>query len=234
MTKTNIYAPLIGLAGAGKDTFLSMIDEYADPGTVTCDKFAGPLKDAALKVFGVTFDDRNVKEYAQEVCTVRHKNAMLELGNRLGVEMPEYSLHLRALFGSCNVSPRKWQQIVGTEVVRNLNQSAWINRFRLENIMNSERITISTDCRFPNERGIFEYDHGWEERPILILKAKNLEELGPKPEHSSEHMAWELSHKFLTEGPDSMPEFMVVKNWKCLGWLEMLAESAYYTLMENE
>ena len=52
---------ILGLAGAGKDTIATKISKELG---LSIDRYAAPLKQAALRVFGESFDDRTAKDVA--------------------------------------------------------------------------------------------------------------------------------------------------------------------------
>ena len=171
---------LIGLAGAGKDTAALLIQKIlADNGRAyKIDRFAKPLKDAAREVFGDTFDDRDVKEVPVKV----DQDTMIEASFKAlrkcrlnDAEMDKASELFFEHLGFCDyMSPRKFQQLLGTEVGRATRSTVW-----------SDRITKSTvdlivpDVRFDGE--VVDYN-------ILITRHP----VGVGSVHASEVLATEM------------------------------------------
>ena len=145
---------IAGLAGSGKDTFGKMLSEELGIKTAS---FAKPIKDATLDLFGEGFDDRNKKEVCVEVneyllrtvaveCVedvlgrVQTRAALREIHNTVFNAFEKF-FH----GGVYIISPRQFQQVIGTEVVRSFCDDAFINR-----IKNMDDVIV-TDCRFKNE-----------------------------------------------------------------------------------
>lgn len=146
---------LIGLAGAGKDTVAVILQEaLKDVGQVfEIDRYAGLLKEAARQVFGENFDDRNVKEMDKFVdLSLADKiidatdYVYLKL-NRSDIDLDEWNALCQKHIDSCTwMSPRKFQQLLGTEVGRALDENIWVNYLK-----NQDRNLIIPDVRFGNE-----------------------------------------------------------------------------------
>lgn len=171
---------LIGLAGAGKDTAALLIQKIlADNGKVyKIDRFAKPLKDAAREVFGDAFDDRDVKEVPVKV----DQDTMIEASFKAlrkchlnDVEMDYASeLFFEHLGFSDYLSPRKFQQLLGTEVGRAARSTVWSDR-----ITKSTANLIVPDVRFSGE--VVDYN-------ILITRHS----VGLGSVHASEVLATEM------------------------------------------
>ncbi|HCH8419219.1 TPA: hypothetical protein NNR24_004441 [Salmonella enterica] len=146
---------LIGLAGAGKDTVAVILQEaLKDIGQVfEIDRYAGLLKEAARQVFGENFDDRNVKEvdkfvdlYLADRIIDATDYVYLKL-NRSDIDLDEWNALCQKHIDSCTwMSPRKFQQLLGTEVGRALDENIWVNYLK-----NQDRNLIIPDVRFGNE-----------------------------------------------------------------------------------
>lgn len=222
---------IIGLAGSGKDTFGEFLlgalekeynrvyDSYV-PWMI--EKFAAPLKAAAAHVFGQNFDDREVKEVPQHIDTamlIRMGEALLLLANRLGMRGQLdalVGLHGALIAKRLSISPREYQQIVGTEIVRAVKDSAFRDRLAdMDNI-------ICTDCRFLNEVPVFDYT-------LLITRPG----ISPVAAHSSEKLAAELTLQATT---GSLPLFITqtVPNTKDKHWLRHLAGHAARRILTTQ
>ncbi|QQO92959.1 deoxynucleotide monophosphate kinase [Acinetobacter phage Pipo] len=146
---------LIGLAGAGKDTVAVILQEaLKERGQVfEIDRYAGLLKEAARQVFGENFDDRNVKEvdkfvdlYLADKIIDATDYVYLKL-NRSDIDLDEWNDLCQKHIDSCTwMSPRKFQQLLGTEVGRAIDPNIWVNYLK-----NQDRNLIIPDVRFGNE-----------------------------------------------------------------------------------
>ncbi|QOV07735.1 dNMP kinase [Acinetobacter virus fBenAci001] len=146
---------LIGLAGAGKDTVAVILQEaLKERGQVfEIDRYAGLLKEAARQVFGENFDDRNVKEvdkfvdlYLADKIIDATDYVYLKL-NRSDIDLDEWNDLCQKHIDSCTwMSPRKFQQLLGTEVGRAIDPDIWVNYLK-----NQDRNLIIPDVRFGNE-----------------------------------------------------------------------------------
>lgn len=171
---------LIGLAGAGKDTSAVILQRVlAEQGLkFEIDRYAAPLKNAAKEVFGANFDERSVKE----VDVFVNQDTMIEASfrclRRLGFTEAEHDKASELFFEHIGfleyLSPRLYQQLLGTEVVRAVRPSAWVDRIRRLN-----RNIIIPDARFENEVS---------DCNLLITRFQNID----KPKHPSEYLAWDL------------------------------------------
>lgn len=144
---------IVGLAGAGKDTFGEMLLRHMG-GSYRLDKFAKPLKEAARIVFGDDFDDRDLKEVDRPFRYHKVGSALNYLREELGLTPDEYDIACRAaadhLFHYHALSSRRFQQILGSEIIRGARSSAWTDRLAcMDNI-------IATDVRFQNELELFD------------------------------------------------------------------------------
>lgn len=173
---------ILGLAGAGKDTVGAAIRRDHD---VVLERFAAPLKDAARLVFGEDFDERDVKETPVGL-PLHMRMRMYEAQERLFTELRFSNPQIAKAQSLCSsffdqelqLSPRKYQQVLGTEVVRSIRPRAFIERVTHGEY---ECPVLVTDCRYENELG---------EKNYLVIRPGlwNAE----KPGHESEHLAWEL------------------------------------------
>ena len=174
---------LVGLAGSGKDEAAKIIRKIlSEQGKhYEIDRYAALLKECTRQVFGENFDDRDVKEELVFV-TPDLADRMIDATDycqlKLGLTPEEFDTwdalcktHIDTLTW---VSPRLFQQVLGTEVGRGVKPSVWVDY-----LQNKEGNLIVPDVRFGNE--ILDYC-------ILITRH-------PVPQgtlHSSEVFAAEL------------------------------------------
>ena len=146
---------LIGLAGAGKDTAAEILQRIlAEQGKhFEIQRYAGLLKECARQVFGENFDDRDVKEELVFV-TPDLADRMIDATDycqlKLGLNPEQFDIwnslckkHIDTLTW---VSPRLFQQLLGTEVGRALDPDVWVNYLKQQ-----DKDMIIPDCRFDNE-----------------------------------------------------------------------------------
>lgn len=185
---------ITGFAGAGKDTvagFMKALLEQSET-PVEIDRFAAPLKGAAASLFGETFDDRDVKE--QFVVVHRHDllaaigrlSAMLD--NRYDLLTPALE-HFDAYRSRVQpmryaLSPREFQKVMGTNVVRRISPDAWAERVYRKDT--SDSVMLIPDARFLNEINPADY----------VLLVYNGPSQQPRDSlHESEHLAFDLSER---------------------------------------
>lgn len=174
---------ILGLIGSGKDTFATMLQEHLTDFTI--DRYAAPLKDLTAEVYNCTLEqleDREFKEKPKQVS----RDVMIEsvfycLTNVLNFteeELDKASELFFEHFGSAKaMSPREFQQVFGTDVVRAVKPTAWVDY-----LQGKEGNLVVPDVRFENELCDIN---------ILILR----EDYPNKPAHSSELFAWELEQQ---------------------------------------
>lgn len=172
---------IIGLAGAGKDTFASMLAEELQGFTI--DRYAAPLKNLTAKVFNLTLEqveDRELKEKPKQV----NRDVMIDavfdcLSRVLGFEDDELDEASHLFFENFSsnraMSPREFMQLLGTDVVRKVRNTAWTDR-----LTKSTKNLIIPDVRFSNEATC--------DFNILVERFEEV----PRPVHPSEHFAWDL------------------------------------------
>ncbi|AGY47997.1 deoxynucleoside monophosphate kinase [Acinetobacter phage Petty] len=174
---------LIGLAGAGKDTAAVIMQRILQEQTgkyYSIERYANLLKTCARRVFGDNFDDRDVKEVKIPVTKELH-DLMIAVTSycqrALGLRDKDidrwHSLCNKHLGSLSEVSPRLFQQLLGTEVGRAINPDVWVNYLHSQDYG-----MIITDCRFPNEL---------VDKRILIIRHDVPENI-----HSSEEFAAKL------------------------------------------
>lgn len=199
---------LIGLAGAGKDTVAVILQEaLKEVGQAfEIDRYAGLLKETAKAVFGERFDDRDVKEVLIPFDYDLKRKASYELvylSAKLKLNITQCSLYadlcLEHFAHLDEISPRLFQQLLGTEVGRTIDENIWVNYLK-----NQDRNLIIPDVRFGNEDVDFN---------ILITRHPV-----PKGElHASEVYAAELQ---LSDNPYDYVDYVIhndgsIEDLKC-------------------
>lgn len=144
---------LIGLAGSGKDESAKIIQQLLPAFEI--DRYASILKEAARQVFGENFDDRDVKEEMVFV-TPQLWDKLWDACDYTALKVTDptsYSMYDEFMnkadkaFGNLTwISPRLFQQLLGTEVGRAIDPDIWVNYLR-----NQDRNLIIPDVRFDNE-----------------------------------------------------------------------------------
>lgn len=182
----SIKIGICGLAGSGKDTAAEMLHDLTG---YPIKRYADELKKAAKAVFGSDFDERNVKEkhvYVDEDhmlnCTFNMLSTVMtdEELNKAG-EL--YSEHLG---WRCNISPRQYQQIIGTDIGRAIDPDIWTRK-----IKNFKGNCIVPDVRFPNEL---------LDKNILMIR----HDVPKGKVHSSEAMATDLQLQSVEDQLDTV------------------------------
>ena len=170
---------ITGLAGAGKDIAAEILSELSG---IKVARYAAPLKQAALFVFGSTFDNRDTKDvrvpfYGTEL-EDRAIEAAIELQHilfrteRERAEFAERFMLTVHLHGE--LSPREFQQLVGTECARAVSSTVF-----QDYLTRTHSSAIIPDVRFKEEADVLDW---------LIVIDRDV----PKLNHSSEDFAWNL------------------------------------------
>lgn len=147
---------LLGLPAAGKDTAAEILQRVlAEQGMhFEIKKYAGLLKEATRLAFGDNFDDRDVKEERVFV-TPELADKLIDATDyiclKLGIiDEEEFELYndlcVKHIDSKTWISPREFQQLLGTDVVRAIDPDAWVNYLKRE-----DGNFIVSDVRFINE-----------------------------------------------------------------------------------
>lgn len=151
---------LVGLAGSGKDTAAEILQRVlAEQGMCfPILKYAGLLKEATRLAFGDNFDDRDVKEervfvtpdLADKIIDATDY-VWLKLWGDDPIAMDTYfydftMLCQKHIDSKTWMSPRDFQQLLGTDVVRAIDPDAWVNY-----LTGQDGNFIVSDVRFANE-----------------------------------------------------------------------------------
>lgn len=156
----SIKLGFLGLAGSGKDTAAEILQRVlAEQGMCfPIMKYAGLLKEATRLAFGDNFDDRDVKEERVFV-TPDLADKLIDATDYIWVKLwGNNTYYMLKYFDVYNdlcqkhidsktwISPREFQQLLGTDVVRTIDPDAWVNYLK-----GQDGNFIITDCRFGNE-----------------------------------------------------------------------------------
>lgn len=182
-----MHVGILGLAGSGKDTFAKMLqEELATLGhCFALESYAKPLKVLTSIIFDLTLDeleDRELKETPKEIDPDYAIQAVFNLLNKTLQFTPEEletasEKYFEVLGNKTYISPREFQQLFGTDVVRATKSTAWVDYLQAK-----KGNLIVTDVRFENEL----CDHN-----VLIMREEGV----PKPKHASEMYAWQLEYE---------------------------------------
>lgn len=146
---------LLGLAGSGKDTAAEILQRVlAEQGMhFEIKKYAGLLKEATRLAFGDNFDDRDVKEERVFV-TPDLADKIIDATDYIWLKLGFDHEHFELFNDLCTkhidsktwMSPREFQQLMGTDIVRVIDPDAWVKYLQQQ-----DGNFIITDCRFGNE-----------------------------------------------------------------------------------
>lgn len=181
---------LVGLIGAGKDTFAEYLVKHLDGYEIT--RFALPLKLLTCRIFGMTLaevEDRVLKEQDRPFNADHAIDEVFKfLQSKLKFTDKEMDLASERYFeyfaNIRSISPRLFQQWFGTEVVRYVRPNAWRDL-----TVNKKGNHIITDVRFSNEAAAMDM--------LIGIKRETNPE---RPEHASEHFAYDLLYGSGVEG----------------------------------
>lgn len=181
-----MHVGILGLAGSGKDTFAKMLqEELATLGhCFSLESHAKPLKVLTSVIFDLTLDeleDRELKETPKEIDPDYAVQAVFNLLNKTLQFTPEEletasEKYFEVLGHKTYLSPREFQQLFGTDVVRATKSTAWVDYLQAK-----KGNLIVTDVRFENELC---------EENFLVQRHIH----AVRPEHTSEHLAWDLAY----------------------------------------
>lgn len=146
---------LLGLAASGKDTAADILQRVLlEQGfEFEIKKYAGLLKEATRLAFGDNFDDRDVKEERVFVTpTLADKiiDATDYIWLKLGFGQEHFELFndlcIKHIDSKTWMSPREFQQLLGTDVIRAIDPDAWVKY-----LTEQDGNYIVSDVRFANE-----------------------------------------------------------------------------------
>ena len=190
---------ITGLAGAGKDTAAEILSELSG---IKVARYAAPLKQAALFVFGSTFDNRDTKDvrvpFYGTALEDRAIEAAIELERvlfRTDRERDEFSEQFMQIVNPLDeISPREFQQLVGTECARAVSSTVF-----KEYLKRTHAHAIIPDVRFEEEADALDW---------LIVIDRDV----PKLNHPSEALAWILIQGYRDGAPDDYIDWLNIMN----------------------
>ncbi|AUZ06339.2 hypothetical protein ADP71_31610 [Vitreoscilla sp. C1] len=153
---------IIGVAGSGKDTVASIIQQRFNQMGVQAEvcRFAEPIKAIAREVFGPEFDNRDVKE---ELVPFTHdmkflaEGVLWDAGARLLQHLKchwrtKFETLLNRLLVKDEISPRIFQQYVGTDLFRAIDSNVWVNATEIQ--ASKFEVALLPDVRFVDEAAV--------------------------------------------------------------------------------
>ena len=171
---------ITGLAASGKDIAAEILSELSG---IKVARYAAPLKQAALFVFGSTFDNRDTKEvrvpFYGTALEDRAIEAAIELGHilfRTERERAEFAERfMQIVHPQEELSPREFQQLVGTECARAVSSTVF-----QDYLIRKHSHAIIPDVRFKEEADVLDW--------LIVIDRKWVLKLN----HLSEDFAWKL------------------------------------------
>ena len=190
---------ITGLAASGKDTAAEILSELSG---IKVARYAAPLKQAALFVFGSTFDNRDTKEvrvpFYGTALEDRAIEAAIELQHilfRTERERDEFAERfMQIVHPQEELSPREFQQLVGTECARAVSSTVF-----KEYLKRKHAHAIIPDVRFKEEADAMNW---------LIVIDRDV----PKLNHPSEDLAWNLIQGYRDGVPDDYLNALDIMN----------------------
>ena len=146
---------LLGLAGSGKDTAAEILQRVLHEQGMHFEikKYAGLLKEATRLAFGDNFDDRDVKEervFVTPDLADKIIDATDYIWLKLGFGQEHFELFndlcIKHIDSRTWMSPREFQQLLGTDVIRAIDPDAWVKY-----LTEQDGNYIISDVRFANE-----------------------------------------------------------------------------------
>ena len=183
---------ITGLAASGKDTAAEILSELSG---IKVARYAAPLKQAALFVFGSTFDNRDTKEVRVPFYGTALEDRAIEAANELQhilfrdwSERDDFAERfMQIVHPQEELSPREFQQLVGTECARAVSSTVF-----QDYLIRTQSYAIIPDVRFEEEADVLDYliviDRPW------VLKLN----------HLSEDFAWKLIQKYRDDYLDDL------------------------------
>ena len=190
---------ITGLAGAGKDTAAEILSELSG---IKVARYAAPLKQAALFVFGSTFDNRDTKEVRVPFYGTALEDRAIEAANELQhILFRDWSERdafaerfMQIVHPQEELSPREFQQLVGTECARAVSSTVF-----QDYLTRTHSYAIIPDVRFKEEVDVLDW---------LIVIDRDV----PKLNHPSEDLAWNLIQGYRDGAPDDYLDDLNIMN----------------------
>ena len=174
---------ITGLAASGKDTAAEILSELSG---IKVARYAAPLKQAALFVFGSTFDNRDTKDVRVPFYGTALEDRAIEAANELQhilfgdwSERDDFAeRYMQIVHPQEELSPREFQQLVGTECARAVSSTVF-----QDYLIRTHSYAIIPDVRFKEEVDVLDW---------LIVIDRDV----PKLNHPSEDYAWNLIQNY--------------------------------------
>ena len=190
---------ITGLAASGKDTAAEILAELSG---IKVARYAAPLKQAALFVFGNTFDNRDTKDvrvpFYGTALEDRAIEAAIELQHilfRTERERDEFTERfMQILHPQEELSPREFQQLVGTECARAVSSTVF-----KDYLTRTCLYAIIPDVGFEEEADVLDW---------LIVIDRDV----PKLNHPSEDYTWNLIQGYRDGAPDDYLDDLNIMN----------------------
>ena len=190
---------ITGLAGAGKDTAAEILSELSG---IKVARYAAPLKQAALFVFGSTFDNRDTKDVRVPFYGTALEDRAIEAANELQhilfgdwSERDDFAeRYMQIVHPQEEISPREFQQLVGTECARAVSSTVF-----QDYLTRTQSYAIIPDVRFEEETDVLDW---------LIIIDRDV----PRLNHPSEDLAWNLIQGYRDGAPDDYLEDLGIIN----------------------
>ena len=190
---------ITGLAASGKDTAAEILSELSG---IKVARYAAPLKQAALFVFGSTFDNRDTKEVRVPFYGTALEDRAIEAANELQhilfrdwSERDDFAERfMQIVHPQEELSPREFQQLVGTECARAVSSTVF-----QDYLTRTHSYAIIPDVRFAEEVDVLDW---------LIVIDRDV----PKLNHSSEDLAWNLIQGYRDGAPDDYLDALDIMN----------------------
>ena len=174
---------ITGLAASGKDTAAEILSELSG---IKVARYAAPLKQAALFVFGSTFDNRDTKNVrvpfygtALEDRAIEAAIVLQHILFRTARERDEFAERfMQIVHPQEELSPHEFQQLVRTECARAVSSTVF-----QDYLTRTCSYAIIPDVRFEEEVDVLDW---------LIVIDRDV----PKLNHPSEDYAWNLIQNY--------------------------------------
>lgn len=191
----NIVIGLAGVKTSGKSTVANIIKNLVQDNIKEA-ALADKLKNTCSEVFNVPrayFDDQNLKERPLLKDRLLDLTAIEKILISFNIEPTNelvYSYITKGIDGTLLETPRQIAQIVGTEILRVVDEEIHCKNVEL----NKNGITIISDIRFPNEYDFFSKQENNIFLPLYIQRDE-AEKMVDENSHSSEKLVFTFSHK---------------------------------------
>lgn len=180
-----------GVKTSGKTTAFGMIKQII-PGVEEI-TLAKKIKDVCSDVFKIdraSFDDQNLKELEMDPPIFLSNSVIVEVLKAYGVST-NFEKYVRKHIGKICFSRRELLQYIGTDILRDIDSN--IHCKVCTNNLDSNKIYVLTDLRFPDEHSFFN-DLDCDFHPFYI-KNNRAESLASSDKHPSEVLVMQTAKK---------------------------------------